>query len=199
MNHTAPSIPFGPVRELERKEILYLPGSEPGAVYALVGGRITLSRILPDGREFDIPVTAAGCLFGDLEVILGIPRRLQAIAGGSGATIRQMERRVFMTAIETAPARERLLLDLATKSMQMMELAADLAHLPAIDRVKRSLGRLSGDGGRFQTTHEAIAKMSGISRETATRALCRLDDLGIIGREGQRITILKPDMLQALS
>ncbi len=48
-------------------------------------------------------------------------------------------------------------------------------------------------------TRQELADLIGISRESATRVLMKLNDDGILRLEGRRITVVNPDLLQQIS
>jgi CRP-like cAMP-binding protein len=48
----------------------------------------------------------------------------------------------------------------------------------------------------LRMTHEDLANMIGTSRETVTTQLKRLEQMGFVARQGRRIILNKPDLLQ---
>jgi len=74
----------------------------------------------------------------------------------------------------------------------------DLVFKDAKSRVARKLLELS-DKPELRLTHADIAKLTGISRPTASIVLGELEDDGIIDRNKGRFSIAQPDKLKNIS
>ena len=68
------------VRELQRRQIVYLPGDPGEHVFFIQGGRIKCSKVSRDGKELTLTYVAAGEFFGELCVLEGQPREEMAEA-----------------------------------------------------------------------------------------------------------------------
>ena len=68
------------VRELNRRQIVYLPGDPGEHVFFIQGGRIKCSKVSRDGKELTLTYVAAGEFFGELCVLEGQPREEMAEA-----------------------------------------------------------------------------------------------------------------------
>jgi CRP-like cAMP-binding protein len=79
-----------------------------------------------------------------------------------------------------------------------------VSHRDAEARVRMALYRLSQSHGReteqgtrieMRLTHRELANMVGVTRETATRALMRLEGLKLIQVEERCFVVMEPDRL----
>jgi CRP-like cAMP-binding protein len=68
------------VRELQRRQIVYLPGDPGEHVFFIQGGRIKCSKVSRDGKELTLTYVTAGEFFGELCVLDGSPREEMAEA-----------------------------------------------------------------------------------------------------------------------
>ncbi len=196
-NPHATATGFGPLRHVSRREVLYLPGDEPESVYFLAGGDIRLSQIQPDGRMLDILAGPPGRIFGELEVLLDIPRKTQAIAGPVGALVRSMTRAAFLAQLAgTSAIQNRIIHDLAAKALESDRLAGEMACQRAGIRLEMFLTRqYAGGRRRLRTTHTELAQLVGVNRETVTRILGDLVERGAVMVEPRYVTVVRPDLL----
>lgn len=190
---------FGPMRRLRARDIVYLPGDGADAVYFLSAGEIRLAYYEAEGKQLDVPACEPGDIFGELEVLLGTTRRAGAIVGAGGAIVRSMSRSDFLAWIErSAPARGRLMREIARQAVASSQLAANIAYGSVSERLEDLFVRLcQGETRRFKLTHDEIARRIGASRETVTRLLGRLIELGIVTNLDHRISVLRPDLLRS--
>src|ERR1700733_1624943 len=62
------------LREIRRRQVVYLPGDPGDAVYFVNGGRLKVSKVTRDGKELTLAYRVPGEIFGELCLIEGGPR-----------------------------------------------------------------------------------------------------------------------------
>src|SRR6476619_4692021 len=82
------------LREIRRRQVVYLPGDPGDAVYFVNGGRLKVSKVTRDGKELTLAYRLPGEIFGELCLIEGGPREEMAEAM-ENALISAIERPVF--------------------------------------------------------------------------------------------------------
>ena len=76
------------LREIPRRQVIYLPGDPGHSVFVINGGRVKCSKVTRDGKELTLAYRGAGELFGELAVLDGAPREQMAEAMfGNGISI----------------------------------------------------------------------------------------------------------------
>ena len=68
------------IREIRRRQIIYLPGDPGDRVFFINGGRVKCSKVSRDGKELTLAYRGAGQLFGELCVFEAQPREEMAEA-----------------------------------------------------------------------------------------------------------------------
>src|SRR5579884_2073027 len=68
------------LKEVRRRQVVYLPGDPGQAVYFVNGGRVKISKVTRDGKELTLAYRGPGEIFGELVMIDGGPREEMAEA-----------------------------------------------------------------------------------------------------------------------
>ncbi len=194
-----------PMKSYSAGDLLYSPHQPVEALFILKNGRVRIFRVAPDGRAFTTALITPGTIFGDMVLLgqqmhdnfaealddvvvcvmaradvhrflLSDPRIALRIAEILGNRVAELERRLSDTVFKSVPQR----------------VAATLCLL-AGEQQKRTLGR----GVQVALTHEQIAALTGISRETATKVLDEYADRGLLKLGRGKVTILDPDTIMA--
>ncbi len=82
------------LREIRRRQVVYLPGDPGDAVYFVNGGRLKISKVTRDGKELTLAYRGPGEIFGELALIDGGPREEMAEAM-ENALISEVDRALF--------------------------------------------------------------------------------------------------------
>ena len=88
------------IREIPRRQVIYLPGDPGDRVFFINGGRVKCSKVTRDGKELTLAYRGAGQLFGELCVIDGTPRDEMAEAM-KNAIITEVPRELFTELLQT--------------------------------------------------------------------------------------------------
>ncbi len=186
-----------------RGAILYTAGDVPDAVFALLSGRVKIVRTNARGTESIVGIRTPGECFGDVTWMLPRARRSTTAIALDPCELARLDAAVF----------ERLLLDDATlaaaftrglaQRLSATELElTELAGKSVPGRLVDALGRLAADHGVVEDdgslrigislTHKDLADLIGTSRETLTKELSVLADVGLLRVAQRTIVLLQP-------
>lgn len=173
--------------------------TDPGdAMYVILSGLVKVSRTTEDGRQKVLALLAEGDFFGEMALVDGGPRSAEAAAMEDTVlvSIRRKDFQEWITANPTVAwgVIQGLSRRLRAANDQLME----ATFLAAQERVVQTLRRLAGShgeplpggGGRRLErpfTQEELAQLAGTARETVSRVLGRLQDMGLVRWEGRRL------------
>src|SRR6478735_3869494 len=82
------------LKEVRRRQVVYLPGDPGQAVYFINGGRVKISKVTRDGKELTLAYRGPGDIIGEMCVLEGGPREEMAEAM-ENALITEIERNDF--------------------------------------------------------------------------------------------------------
>src|SRR5215813_10168547 len=82
------------LREVRRRQVVYLPGDPGQTLYFVNGGRVKISKVTRDGKELTLAYRGPGEIFGELALIDGGPREEMAEAVDN-ALITELDRGEF--------------------------------------------------------------------------------------------------------
>ncbi|MGI4878997.1 MAG: Crp/Fnr family transcriptional regulator [Janthinobacterium lividum] len=174
-----------------------------GDVFLLFSGQLLANRYSAAGREISYRRILAGSYFGELAAFDGQPRSVNVVAL-SEARVGCIPARTFRDLIDTSPSfAGALLADMASRVRELSNRLFEASAVTVPGRVDAELIRLAiaagVDGNRAviaqAPTHAEFAALIGGQRETVTRALGRLADLGIVVKRGRDLVIADVEAL----
>ena len=178
-------------RRLQRGDVLFTEGDEPGELFVVVNGRIAIANKSIDGRESMMALMERGDLFGEMPLFDGLARSAEARALEPSEVI----------AIPYEPVRDlyeerpqllwRVVALLAGRLRTTDEALADSVFLDVTGRTAKRLLELAGDADEFALpiTQEELAGMVGASRERVNKAIASFVRLGWIEQADRRYRI----------
>ena len=184
--HLCETVFTAEVVEIAKGARIYQPGDPSVVLYRVVTGMVGLSSPAPDGDEVTLHLYGPGEIFGELCFCRGVHVHFATALEPSGLVCASAER--VTAALQERPA---LALDLiGVLSDRLASAYADLQAVavdPLITRLARKLFDMcsahDADGWcrlprRF--THDELARLLGVRRESLTRAMIDLRSLGLI-------------------
>ena len=194
------------VRPFKRHDLIYAP-AEPGlSVLVVAEGRVKIKDVTPDGKETILAFLEPGELFGELAVVDGRPRQeyAEAVVDSQVLLLPRDELLWLMGARPDVAFSFTRLIGLRRRRVENR--LRNLLFLSSRDRMVHMLLELRethGDGAdrcriRLPLSHQDLAGLIGVTRETATVVLGRLQGERLITVERRRITILDVPRLAAL-
>ena len=197
------------------RERVYRKGSsiffegDPGeAMFIIKEGAVKIYKLSPDGKEKTLAIISRGDCFGEMSLLDGLPRSAAAQALEDSRLL-MLPREDFLELVASDPG-------VALKIIQVLAArlrAADqqieyLAFGDARGRVASTLldlGRkhaMPGPNGYtidIRLTHQELANLSGVTRETASRILSEFEEDGLIRIQEKSIVILSEEGLRSVA
>lgn len=201
-------IPDVEVRDLQRRQIVYLPGDPGEHVFFIQGGRIKCSKVSRDGKELTLTYIAAGEFFGELCVLDGKPREEMAEAMKNSivtALPRESIRQLLMTESKIAfrfikvIGERRRAMETKIEHLVFRDVHAKLASL--LLELGREYGKETEDGMLIdqKITHQEMANLIGSTRETISLTLAAFKRKELIELQGRTVVLTDMDGLAALT
>jgi len=185
-------------------EAVYSIGDSERECYFIRRGRVRILDYSSAGKEIQLMNLRTGASFGETSLIDGLPRSDNAYAVGETELL-VLERGAF----ERLSARHReiaegLNLHLSYRLRLASAAVRDASILTLRDRLPRLLTRLAYSHGRRgasaavlvdDVSHSDLASMLGVTRQTVSRELKKLEQSGLIEIRYRQIVIFDPPTL----
>jgi len=194
------------IRHFNKREVVLHKGGSGDALLFLLSGQLQVIDITEDGRAVGLRMLAPGDFFGEIALINESTRSASVVAT-SDVLVAFLPAATALHLFSHSPSvAKQMLKHLAQKIQRDSEFRALLSINNTARRIYTYLSLLQKkpEGGGTQPvvenlpTHQDIANMINTSRETVTRALLTLVQLGIVQKEANRLVILDPVALQKL-
>ena len=189
---------------VKRRQFIYLPGDAASTVFLLKAGRVKLSRVNEEGKEITLAILEPGEVFGEMEILEGMPRDTVAEALDD-VSICVMNRSDFEQMLKKDPNTSIRLTKLIGMRLKRIEsriedlvfrdVPARLAHL----LLQLSEGIGANDQGEIRLpvkiTHQELANLIGSTRETVSATLGDFKRKGLVNSNQRRISIRDPHVV----
>ena len=194
------------VRNFPRGSLVYGPGEAGESVLVLAEGRVKIKDLTPDGKETILAFIEPGELFGELALLDEEPRREYAEAVQPSRVL-SLPREEVQRLLESRP-------DLALRLTQIVGVRRrrienrlrNVLFLSSRERLMRLICELAetyGEhvGGRCQIrlplSHQVLASLIGVTRETVTHVLGQLQAEGLVRTRRRKLIVLDSRRLAA--
>lgn len=195
------------LREVRRREVVYLPGDPGSSIFFVNGGRIKISKVTRDGKALTLNYCGPSELFGENCLVDGTPREEMAEAMENSMTT-EIERSDY----------EKLLQQHASLGLHMTKLLAKrrrdlenkletLVFRDVTSKLAELLLKLADEYGvddsrgtlvALKITHQELANLIGSTRETVSLTLSQFKKKNLICTEGRKVIIADSESLRAL-
>jgi CRP/FNR family transcriptional regulator, cyclic AMP receptor protein len=179
-------------RDQSRDVLFLLTGLARVNVYSLSGRQVSFRDIRP------------GDVVGELSAIDGRPRSA-SVESLLPSTFMVMPQAVFHDVLQShPPVLFATLHHLTAQIRALTDRVFEFSTLAVRNRVQAELVRLAREHGGSEAviqpapTHSEIASRISTHREAVTRELSRLEDLGIVAREGRTLRVTNLSRLEAM-
>jgi CRP-like cAMP-binding protein len=196
------------IREIPRRQVIYLPGDPGDKVFFINGGRVKCSKVTRDGKELTLAYRGAGHIFGELCVMDGAPRDEMAEAM-KNAIITEMPcdlfREVLLSDAEIAYrfactiGERRRQLETKLEHLVFRDVQAKLAALLLELGVEYGVENDEGLQIGLKITHQEMANLIGSTRETISLTLAQFKKKGLLNLNGRTVVLLDTDGLSAMT
>lgn len=195
------------MEEVKKRQPFYLPGDPSSNVYLLKRGRVKLANTAASGKEVTFDILEPGEVFGELEVLEGLPRETaaEALDDAMICVIRREDFDRYLAMHPNITVKLTKLIGLRLRRIQsriedlvFRDVPARLAHL--LLELGKSDGAQEPRGIRIKAklTHQEMANLIGCSRETVSATLGQFRDEGLLQLDGRTMTILDSKGLSRL-
>ncbi len=183
-------------RRFPRNKTIVEEGLPGDYMYIIREGRVTVSKLSDDGREKILEFLEEGAFFGEMSLLDNAPRSA-TVKALTDTRILALSRSDFLSVLRKTPDLAMAVIqELSRRLRQVDEQASSLSFQRVEERTKGLLLRLAREQPGLSTrritpslTHQQIADMIGTSRETVTRALKGLKQLGWLQQEGKKYLV----------
>lgn len=188
-------------------EVIFSEGSNPKGLYCIRAGKVKLTQMGTDGKSQIVEMLKNGDIMGHRAIFGNDVYNKNAIAL-EDSTICFFPKDLFYNLVETdGKLILRIAHLLATELKEAEKRITSSAQQSVMVRVSESLLILRKKYGldtisgklNIQITREDLANMAGTTRETATRSLYKLQELGMIRLSGKSIIITDEKKLSAMT
>jgi CRP-like cAMP-binding protein len=185
-----------------KKQVLYFPADSSNSIYILKAGKVKISRILPDGKEFIHTILRPGEIFGELG-ITGQQEREEIAEVTDDAIICMIDIKDLQDMMKDNPKfNTEVLKFIGFRLKRVQSRLESLIFRNAEQRIRSLIKELAQGHGRsiagdenqrevkLGLTHGDIAKLTATSRQTVTTQLKELEKSGLLKYDRKRIYIL---------
>lgn len=199
---------IGAAHHLEAHQTIKREGYAADHVYLVCKGRIKLCASSEDGRLLLVRIAGPGDVIGLTSVLGGSQYKLTAETL-EYCELKSLPRAQFLDFMRNSPdvsqntalavAREYEAALLSARRLALSTSAAGKLASALLDWARMNHAH-SSEAIEFSMplTHEELACMAGLSRETVTRLLTRFRSEGLVEQVGERMTLPCPQKLQSL-
>lgn len=174
-------------------ELIHNRGDDKPGLSIVTSGLIRVGVIHEDGTFIITSMLGKGQTFGEFTLYADRPRTHDIIAQGE-TQVWQLPGTRFLNLCDTHPALLPALLKTSlVRNFVLLEMIEALRSLPVVERVAKILVLLvtmARQGDNFYARQSDLAATLGLSRATLSKALARLEALGLITRGYGRIMII---------
>ena len=196
------------MREVRRRQVIYLPGDPGQAVFFVNGGRVKISKVTRDGKELTLAYRGPGEIFGELVMIDGGPREEMAEAM-ENALITELERGEFERLVQKEGmigyrlskciAQRRREVENKIEQLIFKDVNAKLAELLLRLATEYGIEDSRGTLVSLKITHQEMANLIGSTRETVSLTLSQFKRKGLIQTDGRKVILADREGLRALA
>jgi len=193
------------VKRFHKNEVILCEENTNRVMYVILSGKVKVIQTTEEGKEVILAIHRSGDFFGEVSLIDNktMPAIVVAKEDSIVAIISKGE--FYSLLYSQGKVLDVLLQILCSRLRDSWDRIQLLSFTNASQRIKMLLASLAGEyGGKtkegtllnIKLTHQDIADMTGVARETATRAIDKLNKDGEIKVLKNRSILLGPDFIQ---
>jgi CRP-like cAMP-binding protein len=190
----------GAVTQMYKKDNMVLIEEEIGStMFVILDGRVKISRISDEGREVILSILCDGDFFGEMAILDGQTRSANAVTL-EDTRLMIFRRDDFLDILYKYPQiAVNLLKELAHRLRRSDSQIKSLSLQNALGKVAATILRIADDSGIIKQgkveisqlpPQQDLANMAGTSRETISRVIKSLGQLGYVSKIGGKLVIL---------
>ncbi|MCS7225900.1 MAG: Crp/Fnr family transcriptional regulator [Gloeomargarita sp. SKYB31] len=173
----------------EADKLLIMEEEGGGAVYFIIEGWVKIRTHNRDGREITLNILGPGEIFGEMAALAASTRSCDVLSV-TPVLLGSLPGRDFMHIVQTEPLMGLRLSQLMARRLRQLNRRLRVRESDSVARVADVLlflaegqGRTSAHGIEIPNLpHRELGSLSGLTRETVTRVLRKLEQEGVIER-----------------
>ena len=192
-------------RRIRRAETILRAGAAGDEVVVVLDGRVKLTAYGPDRREVVIALRGPGELLGEMAALAGQRRTATAVAVDDveAGFLHADELRDFLR--DHPDAALVMIRMLVRRLSEATRDVVDLATRDSVGRIAKRLLELAAEHGaptdsgtriELSLSQDELARWTGATRETVSRALRLMRQLGWVATDHRTVTVLDPVALR---
>jgi CRP/FNR family transcriptional regulator, cyclic AMP receptor protein len=195
------------LREVRRREVIYLPGDPGETVFLVNGGRVKISKVTRDGKALTLSYCGPSEIFGETCLVDGGPREEMAEAMENSMVTEVQRADVERLLQAHAQFGYQLTRILARRRRELENKLETLVFRDVTSKLAELLVRLADEYGvedsrgtlvALKITHQELANLIGSTRETVSLTLSQFKKKKLIATEGRKVIIADAESLRAL-
>ncbi len=193
------------VRNFKKNETILYEEDTNEFMYIILSGNVKALQITEEGKETILAVHRAGDFFGEMALIDGKTTPASVVATEDSRIALVSKRDFYSLLFSQNKVLEMLLRILSSRLRESWEKIRMMTHKDASVRIKTLFRMLATEYGEktaegvtlnIKLTHQTIASMTSLTRETVTRVLDRWQEDGKITVLKNKFIRLGPGFLQ---
>ncbi len=195
---------FAQTRLLEKGQAVFFPEDPAGGVYFVASGRVKLSRLSDEGKEFILDFVEPGQSFGEDGIFDGGPREASAVTMERSTLVFVPSDRLRSFLARNPAALMKFTEMLGSRQRKLEKRLVDAAHKNAPRRLAELFLELAQSYGvrdargtllRIKLSQSALGSLLGVSREIVNHAVSDLRRRGVIDVFDGRVIIQDAEAL----
>jgi DNA-binding response OmpR family regulator len=195
-----------PLRPYKRRQMLYMEGQHPHALYLLVSGELKSYKSTKEGKEFITAFHAASSIIGHVPLLSYGPYTDSAQVISEQAFLQIIPRQELLNLLFSQPELAQLVMQLmatqiAETEIRMLELAYQSVRQKVAGALLKmqEMQRMAADSaGYIHSNRKDLAGLVGTATETLNRTLSDFREEGLIDISDAGIRLLDLPRLQRL-
>ncbi len=177
-------------KTVKKRDLLFMEGTEGGAVYLLVSGSIQLVKTSLDGKETVIKTVKHGELFAEV-ILFEKPRYPVSAIARTEAEVIELPRAGFLKLLDEPEFRNDFMAMLMAKQRYLAERIQQLTSMDVEERFTEFLRDHYGEKEKItpDLSKKDIASAIGATPETFSRLLQKLEKNGNFSWQGKTIRV----------
>ncbi|XZG71410.1 Crp/Fnr family transcriptional regulator [Chitinibacteraceae bacterium HSL-7] len=193
------------LRRARARQVIVQQDAPAEEMYAVIRGRLKVTRSSDGGREATLAILEAGEVFGELAMLDG-GMRSATVETLEACELLVLRRNVVMHYLEGNPRVMRALISALCQRLRSADdLVHDLMFLNLPERLSKLLRQyaashgITGDDGSvlidFKLSQGEMANLVGASRESVNKQLAAWSETSVLALEQGHIRLLAPERL----
>lgn len=188
----------GKIRDFKKGDIVFFEMEKDDTFYLILDGVVGIFVESEGGKEKILSILGKGNFFGEMAILEGKPRSA-GVRVLEDARFLILGKKNFLNMITKEPKLSlNVIVEMSRRLRYTDQQIKDLIFRDAVSRLARSILVLSDEFGKkkdgdividFAITHQSIAEITGLARETVSRVFTRFEEENVLKIEKHRITI----------